>query len=101
MSTVKRCGIIVHCRGPGDDRSGGVGQHRAIVVHALMSAYHHGHRIYFIGNGDSAATASHVVGDVDERVVLRHAVCREVRQRVREATGGPAPVARYWKHHNP
>jgi D-sedoheptulose 7-phosphate isomerase len=36
----------------------------AQLLHALRAAYHRGSRVYFVGNGGSAATAAHFVCDL-------------------------------------
>src|SRR5207248_11031992 len=40
------------------------------VLHLLEEAYHHGHRIFIMGNGGSAATASHFALDLAKNTIM-------------------------------
>lgn len=41
-----------------------------IILQLLEKAYHHGHRIFIIGNGGSAATASHFALDLAKNTII-------------------------------
>jgi D-sedoheptulose 7-phosphate isomerase len=40
------------------------------VLHILEEGYHHGHRIFVMGNGGSAATASHFALDLAKNTIM-------------------------------
>jgi len=43
--------------------------HLQQVLSLLEEAYHHGHRIFILGNGGSAATASHFALDLAKNTI--------------------------------
>jgi len=43
------------------------------VLHILENCYHNGHRIFMMGNGGSAATASHFALDLAKNTIMPHA----------------------------
>src|ERR1700692_4466665 len=45
--------------------------HLAAVFHLLEEAYHNGHRIFIMGNGGSAATASHFALDLAKNTIIQ------------------------------
>jgi D-sedoheptulose 7-phosphate isomerase len=44
--------------------------HLEAVLHLLEEAYRHGHRIFIMGNGGSAATASHFALDLAKNTIM-------------------------------
>jgi D-sedoheptulose 7-phosphate isomerase len=44
--------------------------HLQNVLALLQDAYHHGHRIFIMGNGGSAATASHFALDLAKKTIM-------------------------------
>lgn len=44
--------------------------HLDVVLHLLEEAYHNGHRIFIMGNGGSAATASHFALDLAKNTII-------------------------------
>jgi D-sedoheptulose 7-phosphate isomerase len=47
--------------------------HLQIILSLLEDAYHHGHRIFIMGNGGSAATASHFALDLAKNTIVPEA----------------------------